>query len=104
MTEKALVGNASDAEQVKRAEKKEAFSRDRELEDIKQVLSTPAGRRFAYRYLEKSGVFRTSFSENTNVMLFREGERNFGLQLLAEINEADPQLYFKMVMESKEGK
>jgi hypothetical protein len=37
-------------------------------------------------------------------MLFREGERNFGLQLLAEINEADPQLYFKMVMESKEGK
>jgi len=104
MNKDAMVGNANDPEQVKRAEKKEAVGRERELEDLRFVLSHPQGRRVLGKYLDISGVNRSTFSENTNIMLFKEGERNFGLRLMADAVEASQELYFKMLIETKEGK
>jgi hypothetical protein len=102
--EKVLVQNASDESQVKKAEKREAFGRERDTDDLKSVLSTVQGRRFVWKYLEKCGVYTTSFSESPHRTMFLEGQRNIGLMLMADINAADPYLYVKMMNESKEGK
>lgn len=103
-TEQSLVKNGSDEEQIKKAEKKEAFKSHQNIDDIRFVLSTVQGRRVLKKYLEVCGVFRTSFSENVNQTLFLEGQRNVGLMLLNDINSADPMAYVKMINEGKEGK
>jgi hypothetical protein len=103
-TEQVLVKNGSDEEQVKKAEKKEAFKSHQSLDDIRFLLSSAQGRRVFKKYLEVCGVFRTSFSENVNQTLFLEGQRNVGLMLLNDINSADPMAYVKMINEGKEGK
>lgn len=91
-----------DKEKVDRKELKWRVGRRRELEDIAFVLSTPEGRRFYWRIMEKCGLHRSSFGQgSTNTICFNEGERNIGLLLLADLEEADPQAYVKCLSESK---
>ena len=49
--QKALVKNAADKEQVKKAASKEKRQRDRDLDDVQFVLGTERGRRFIYRII-----------------------------------------------------
>ena len=98
---KALVGNAADEEQVKEAKKKEKRGRERDLEDLGVVLSGPAGRRFVWRYLGACGVFKTSMTGDSYTY-FNEGRRDVGLQLLADVMEADPNAYLLMTKEAKQ--
>lgn len=102
--DQVLVKNGSDEEQVKRAEKKEAFKSNQNVDDMRFVLASAQGRRVLRKYLEACGVFRTSFSENVNQTLFLEGQRNVGLMLLNDINAADVMAYVKIMNEGKEGK
>jgi hypothetical protein len=60
--------------------------------DLLAVMGTPAGRRFVYRILEKSHMFQTSFTGNSQTF-FREGERNIGLFLFNELMVECPELY-----------
>lgn len=59
--------------------------RRQELDDFNKVLSSVNGRRFVWRMLEKAGIFRTSFTGNSETF-FREGMRNMGLMLMLDIN------------------
>lgn len=59
------------------------------------------GRRIAWRLLEKAGIYRTSFNHSGSVMAFNEGKRDVGLFLLAELNDAAPGGYLKMLGESQ---
>lgn len=73
-----------------------------ELEDIKTVMSSEAGRRFMFRVLDRTGLYRTSYNperpdSNTT---FNEGGRNVGLFLTAEIQEAAPASFMKMIGEN----
>lgn len=95
-----FVKNAADRSQVKEAEKKVRRLRERELNDVRFILSSQEGRRFLWRYLEKCKVFETSFTGNSTTF-FNEGMRNVGLMLIADINEAEPEAYLKMMNESK---
>lgn len=97
---KALVGNASDSEQVKNAKRSEESKRNQELNDVEFVLSTPQGRRFLWRLLGVCHVFKTSFTGNSTTF-FNEGKRDIGLRLLADINESSPDSYLKMMQEAK---
>ena len=97
--QKAFVENASDEAQVREANKKEKFGRKEELSDVYFILSTVQGRRFFWRYLSACGIFRTSFTGNSETY-FLEGKRSTGLMLLADINEADPDSYLKMIKEN----
>lgn len=101
MSEKVLVRNAADKDQVKSAKQKEKFSRDRDLKDMKDVLSSVPGRRVVWRYLSECGVFQQSARDSGSWTYFNEGKRSVGLMLLADINEADPESYLKMLNESK---
>lgn len=87
--------NAADEQQISNAKQKEKLGRERELNDLKFLLSSEQGRRFVWRYLELCGVFKSSFTGSSETF-FLEGQRNIGLKLLADVMEADPESYIKM--------
>lgn len=97
-----LVRNAADPDQVKNAKARVKRTREREIQDITWVLSTKMGRRFFWRYLEMTGLFRTSMDAAMNRTFFNEGERNVGLRLMADLDEAQPEAFILMKKESKE--
>jgi len=92
--------NVAKPDHIKAASIKEKISKGTQLDDVKWILSTPQGRRFIWRYLGECGLFRSSFQGQFQTF-FHEGERNIGLKLLADINDADPQSYVTMMTESK---
>lgn len=72
-----------------------------EASDFKWICSNKRGRRFIWRLLEKAGVFRSSFTGNSETF-FREGARNIGLQVLAMIHEHAPEAYTLMLNEQRD--
>lgn len=72
----------------------------RELDDLKVVMQQPEGRRFMWRLLEQCGVYRTSFTGNSETF-FREGQRNVGLWALTEMQEAAPDQFLMTMQEAK---
>lgn len=100
MNDRAKTYNAADEEQVKTRKRKDEQIRDREMHDMRTVMSTVEGRRFVWRLLERAGVFRTSFTGNSTTF-FNEGQRNMGLIVLADVHEACAEQYIVMMNESK---
>lgn len=92
--------NLANEAQVKEAKLKEKRGRERELDDVRYVLNSKQGRRFLWRYLAECGVYRSSFNGQFQTF-FNEGQRNVGLKLLADIQEASPEAYVTMMKESK---
>jgi hypothetical protein len=99
--QRVAVKNAAKPEQVAQAQERETRGREREINDIAWVLSTPNGRRFLWRYLEMCGLYRTSFTGSSETF-YLEGMRNIGLKLLADITETSPEQYLLMMKEAKE--
>ena len=97
---KAYTGNASDPAQVKEAAQKVKYGREQELNDVRTILATREGLRFMWRYLTECGIFKTSMTGSSQTF-FLEGRRDVGLRLLADVNEADPEAYFRMLSEDK---
>lgn len=75
--------------------------REKELGDIRKVLSEPEGRRFYWRVLSKCGVFHSSWSGDTNQTLVNEGKRAVGIVFLDDLLEASPQTFAQMQREYK---
>lgn len=65
------------------------------------LMSLPAGRRFLWRLLTQSGVFRSSFSPDPLVMAMNEGQRNVGLRVVGAIMAACPEKYLDMMRLAK---
>lgn len=101
MEKRALVKNAADASQVKKAENRLMNGRQRELDDLKMVLSTGEGRRFYWRLLSACKTFESIWESSAKIH-YNSGRQDFGHFLLAELSEADEDAYFKMVKEAKE--
>ena len=87
----------SDAQQV--AER----VRQQELDDIRELMATALGRRIMWRLLAMSGVYRLSYTGNSETY-FREGQRSVGLRLIADIHEACPEAYVEMLKEHRDGR
>lgn len=87
--------------ELKNKESKKEFNRrrDREITDLKVVLKIPEGRRTVYKILCECGVFKASFTQNSNTTAFNEGRRDIGLSLLAELDLAEPNVYSQMLKE-----
>jgi len=62
-------------------------------------MADPAGRKWLYNHLATLHVFTTSFASNALVMAHAEGERNAGLRLVADMAEANPDMYLQMLKE-----
>lgn len=93
-----LRGQDADSDE---AAAKAELQRKQEIEDVRWLMSSPRGRRFVWRVLSKAGIYRTSFTGNSETF-FREGARNLGLFLLAEINDHALDDYVVMLREAKE--
>jgi hypothetical protein len=93
--------NAANKKEVEQANREEKFSYKQQLADIRLILESEQGRRFLWKYLSKCGVFKSSFTGNSQTF-FLEGQRNIGLQLMEDIMAADADAYVKMAKENKE--
>jgi surface antigen len=78
----------------------QSASRKTEVEDIKWLMAHKQGRRFVARLLDKAGVYRTSFTGNSETF-FREGQRNLGLFVLSEVMEVTPDQHAQMLKEQQ---
>lgn len=81
----------------------EEKARIRELSDVKVVMSTEAGRRFLYRMLVDAGIYVCSYQagQSSEHTAFKEGNRNSGLRLMDELQQASPELFIKMQVENR---
>jgi hypothetical protein len=66
--------------------------------DVCAIMNEQTGRRFVYRILEWAGVYRLSYTGNSETF-FNEGARNLGLKLLADLQRVTPKQYLKMLEE-----
>jgi len=103
MGEGAFVKNAADPQQVEKAKQKTESQNDQRLNDVREIMNSVRGRRFYWKLMVKCGIFQNNFhGEQTHDTAYDLGQRNIGLQLLADVNEAAPEAYLKMLGESKE--
>ena len=91
--------DAGDSKAVKAELKTHKLKRERELEELREVLSKPIGRAVIWRVLEYCGVYRLSYTGLASSTDFREGHRDVGLWLLSEIHKANPSAYIQMQQE-----
>lgn len=88
------------AREADATELKHSATRQQEVADIKWLMAHKQGRRYVWRLLEKAGVYRTSFTGNSETF-FREGQRNMGLFVLSDVMEVAAENFAKMLEENK---
>lgn len=85
----------------KLAEQREATRLQRELVDTQTIMRMETGRRFVWRLLSICGVYQSPVGE-TEAILRQIGKKDFGLELLGIVGDADDEMLFQMMRESKE--
>ncbi len=95
-----LQTNAADPGQVRHAARKEKQQRAREAADVRAVMATPEGRRFLWAWLEKLGVFRSIWHPSA-LIHYNSGRQDAGHELLAQLTQADEELYLTMEREAR---
>jgi hypothetical protein len=84
-----------------KAKDEEKLRKQVEADDVRWLMGDKRGRRIMWRLLEKTGLYRSSFT-GTSQTFFNEGMRNIGLMLMAEIHEFAPEQYAVMLKEQKQ--
>lgn len=86
-----------------RAEKatKAQLAAQTEVDDLLWLMSDKRGRRFMWRLLSESGIYRTSFSTEALHMAFNEGQRNRGLALVGSVMQHCPDRFTEMQKEAR---
>lgn len=69
----------------------------REIDDIRFVMSSEQGRRVVWSVLEKGRVFSAISPMDAMAMAFNEGQRNLALELFQRVMAHCPEQYLKMV-------
>lgn len=100
--EDVMAFNAAEPKQVRAAAKIAKIEERQRLAEIRQQMSTIAGRQYMLEKLERAHIFASSFNTNALTMAFAEGERNLGLMLLNDIMITCPDQYVKMMQERNE--
>lgn len=77
--------------------------RDQEAEDMRWAMAQPQGRRLMSRILGLCGVYRSSYTGNSETF-FREGMRNIGLILVADMQTLTPEDFVKLLQEHSNGR
>lgn len=101
MSDRPLVTNAADKEQVAEAKRKDRDTEKTVLDDISWLMGEPRGRRFMAWFLAQCGMDKLSWTGNSETF-FREGARNMGIMLKSKIDGVAPDMYIKMLVETLE--
>lgn len=91
----ALLPDDSAAELAAKAN----LQQQQQVEDLKWLMAHAQGRRIVTRLFEKTGIRRTPFHTSGSQMSFNAGAQNVGLWLEAEVLEASPDAYLKLLKE-----
>lgn len=83
----------------KHAAATQAVASKQDDEDFRWLMGHKQGRRLVWQWLDKAGVFRTSFSTNALHMAHLEGHRAAGLALIDRIHTLCPDQYQVMIKE-----
>lgn len=71
--------------------------------DFRWLMGDPRGRRLMLKLLSDIGLYRCTYDgaikDVASEMLFREGQKNVGYRLVAEISRLCPEKYFEMMKE-----
>lgn len=92
--------NAADPRQLRHAERKQKQQRERELADIRFVMSSAEGRRFNWSRLAKLGVFGSIWHPSA-LIHYNAGKQDAGHELMADLLEASEELYLTMEREMR---
>lgn len=94
--------SAADRKDIRRAEKA-ARQVERERQDVMiGIMSSTSGRKWVHDFLASCQCFTTTFQPDPLGMAFAEGRRAVGLQVLADVMQACPDLYTLMMREANE--
>ena len=93
--QKPFVRNAASKKQVDTADMKERSARERELNEMRVVLSTVEGRRWLWRLLGKCKTFESIYESSARIH-YNSGQQDIGFRIIQEIDAADPEMFFKM--------
>jgi hypothetical protein len=97
----AQLVDVGDEQQVGVRKRKVQIRRERELVEVRNLLSTVPGRGFLYRLLDQCGVFHPS-SYYSEIDLSRQaGMRDTGLWVIGEIEAADKDGFIKIIREKQ---
>lgn len=105
MTDQAAGYDAGDRAHVSERQKKRRLRAERADADLLWLMNQREGRRFVGRLLQSCHLYETSFAgpgSSNGATFFREGERNVGLQVLADITRLCPDLYARMLGDSRD--
>ena len=92
--------DAGDPDSVRQAKAVGKMRQNQEDNDLRDVLSTPQGRRVIFRVLGICGIYRDVFCNNALSMANLAGMSKVGLILLAELQRVDPNAYLRMQTEA----
>lgn len=98
MRDRALVRNAGDEEQVRRADRLAADAEAQRLVCYRQVLSTPAGRFVLRDLIVATGVFQPVWTTSAEIHK-KAATHDFGLQVMKTLQDVDLELYQLMERE-----
>jgi hypothetical protein len=82
--------------------KKFKLDREKEVEELKRLLSFPANRYFFWRLLGYCNYFSSVSRDNPHDMAIASGRRDVGVWLMKELFEADPKAFTLMQREATE--
>lgn len=80
----------------------EAMDEATQLEQVRRILEIEDVRDFLWRVLEWGRIFGSVHDPNNSKMSVMEGRRQLCLQLLAEINLANPKAWLAMQLKAAE--
>jgi hypothetical protein len=78
----------------------EKLKRERELDDLRAVITTPEGRRVMWRLLSRCGTFASIWEPSAKIH-YNSGQQDVGHYLMAEIVEAEPSALLEMMKAKK---
>ncbi len=96
MADRAFQRNAADPKQVRRATRLEEKRERRFLSNLGVALRQPVVRAVLAEYLDRLGLYKTSFDHSGSVMYFNEGRRHAGLELRELCGRASEELLEQM--------
>jgi hypothetical protein len=68
-------------------------------EDIVAIMRTPAGRRFLFSLVERTGLFSAGWADTDLLLSRAAGRRSIGEELLLELQAADKVLFCRVMTE-----
>ena len=97
--EHVTVRNAGDVQQVKRARQIERAATEARRNLVAQQMASYEGRWFVSDLIVAAGIYALSMAADPYVTAFHEGQRDYGLHLVAELTRLCPDEYLLMERE-----